>query len=118
MPPTSPWDKLLEHGVLGIVLLIALYVISYLWRRLNQERDAKDEMQKAHAAAMLAQQKEHTATIAALQEQRLQSTEKITGALINATAAVNKSAETGSETNDLLRSIANDYQNRHRGPPR
>jgi Tfp pilus assembly protein PilO len=116
---TSPWDKLLEHGVLGIVLLIALYVISYLWRRLLADRDAKDAMAKAHAAELVALQKEHAATIAALQESRLQAMEKVTGALINATAAMSKQAETNEEMNDSLRSIANDYQNRHRGgPPR
>jgi ribosomal protein L17 len=115
---TSPWDKLLEHGVLGIVLLIAIYVCLFLWRKLSEERDAKDAMQKAHAAELIALQKEHATTIAALQESRLQGMEKMTGALINATAAMNKQAETGDETNGLLRSIANDYQNRQRGGPR
>lgn len=89
------WDKLLEHGVLGIVVLLCFYVMAVLWRKI-EERDA---------------------TIAALQESRVQGMQKQTEALTGATVAMNNQAETNTETNSLLRQIATEYQMRNRGRP-
>ena len=84
------WDKLLEHGVLGIVVLLCFYVMAILWRKLG-ERDA---------------------TIAALQEARVNTMQKTTEVLEKASAALRDAAETQREMNESLRTIISEYSAR------
>jgi hypothetical protein len=96
MPSTSIGDELLKQGVLGIVVLLLIYAIIVLWRKLA-ERDA---------------------TIAALQESRLQATVKTTEALVNASTAMNNAAEANGQMNESLRAIVTEYSLRSsRGRP-
>jgi hypothetical protein len=87
--------ELLKQGPLGIVTLLCVYGMAVLWRKLA-ERDA---------------------TIAALQEARVQAMQKQTEALVGAATAMTKQAETSDETNALLRQIATEYQMKNRGRP-
>lgn len=90
----GPLTELAKQGPLGLLCVFLIFALIIVWRKLL-ERDA---------------------TIAALQEARVQAMQKQTEALVSATTAMNKQAETGDETNVLLRQIASDYQQR-RGRP-
>lgn len=92
-PSATLWSEILKQGVLGIVVLLLIFAIAVLWRKLA-ERDA---------------------TILALQESRLQVTQKTTEALVNASTAMNNAAETSAQMNESLRQIATEYQMRNRG---
>lgn len=93
-PASGPLTELAKQGPLGLLCAFLVFAVIKLWQKIV-ERDA---------------------TIAALQEARVQAMQKQTEALVSATTAMNKQADTGDETNVLLRQIASEYQTR-RGRP-
>lgn len=97
-PAVSATNELLKLGVPGAVIIFLGLAVWQLWKKLNDER------------------KECAATIAALQESRLQNvqqnTQKCTEALVNVTTAMNNHLESNAQTQDTLRMIANEYQQR------
>jgi len=94
-PAPFSWEQeLAKQGVLGLVVLLLIYAIIVLWRKLA-ERDA---------------------TIAALQEARLTEAKTNVEAITKVGAAMNHASDVQEQVTDQLRVIATEYQTR-RGRP-